>query len=649
MAAADGHEDVMPNKQKFSAVPVQRIGPPMLVFIGMAVMLLACLQALDFPFISDDNVYVTNNLPLRELQLSELWRLFVQPFNPYEFLPLRDFSYWLDMTLFGLSPSAMRIENIVLYLLGCLLVYGTTLQVWRYFNAAQAASARWAAATVTALFAIHPAHVEAVVWISGRKDVLAGLLSMLALWLALQARANAVLIPRYAAASVFALIAAMLAKATAVVVAPVIALLWLMYWRDLPAVSRNRSWLLWIVALLFTAGCALLLFTAHSQVKEPVYWGVETATRAAAILGWMLRLALSPEGQHFFYPVFDTTWLPAMVVPGIAVLLAAAAGVWMLLRRRSLEGFALVAFVLLCLPYLQLVPYGTHTLVSDRFMFLAVWPVLLLLVALAWRLRAVPRIALLLLVALPWIYHTVERPRDWRSFDLLVEADVRAYPEYFMAASCKVLYVQLTHGLYRDARETASHIAVTEVKNMILKQIDAEYAVYVDAAANGKADTAMARLRDFGRVLQQRPMQARWDLSMKRIWGRGEQALAELWQMLAQEFPSDMSVHYNAGLSLIGIHSYEAAAAHLRAAVDSQRLPDFVRGSAYKNLGVALLNSGHAAAAEVALRAALNEPHADVAAYCSLAEIYRRAGRSDEAAHAETECLSRVLAEKIVR
>jgi len=628
----------MPNKEKMHAIFLAHMGPLLMVFISMAVAAFAYLQALDFPFISDDNVYVTNNLPLRELQLSELWRLFVQPFNPYEFLPLRDFSYWLDMRLFGLTPSAMRLENIALYLLGCLLVYGTTLQVWRYFNPAQAASARWAAAIVTALFAIHPAHVEAVVWISGRKDVLAGLFSILALWLGMLVRREQGLSPRYASASMFALIAAMLAKATAVAVAPVIALLWLMFWRDLPAVSRNRSWLLWSVALLLSAGCVLLFFTSHSQVREAAYWGVETATRAAAILGWMLRLALSPEGQHFFYPVFDTTWLPGMVVPGIAVLLAAAAGVWMLLRRRSIEGFALVAFVLLCLPYLQLIPYGTHTLVSDRFMFIAVWPVLLLLVSLAWRLRAVPRIALLLLVALPWIYHTVERPRDWRSFDLLVEADVRAYPEYFMAASCKVLYVQLTNGLYRDAIETASHIAVPEVRNMILKQIDAEYAVNVDAAANGRTDTAMARLRDFGLALQQRPMQSRWDLPMKRIWGRSEQGLDELWQLLAKQFPGEVSVHYNAGLSLIGIQNYEAAATHLRAAIDSQHLPDFVRGSAYKNLGVALLNSGHTAEAEASLRAALEQAQPDRGAYCALAEIDRRSGRLEAAANAAASC-----------
>nr|NIM60439.1 hypothetical protein [Acidobacteriota bacterium] len=36
---------------------------------------------------------------------------------------------------------------------------------------------------LTMLFAAHPAHVESVAWISGRKDLLAGVFGFLALWL----------------------------------------------------------------------------------------------------------------------------------------------------------------------------------------------------------------------------------------------------------------------------------------------------------------------------------------------------------------------------------------------------------------------------------------------------------------------------------
>jgi len=74
-----------------------------------------------------------------------------------------------------------------------------------------------------------------------------------------------------------------------------------------------------------------------------------------------------------------------MVALGIAVLAAAAVGMVMILRKRSLEGFALVAFLLLCMPTCKLMPYAPLSLVSDRFLALAVWPVVLLIVTLAWR------------------------------------------------------------------------------------------------------------------------------------------------------------------------------------------------------------------------------------------------------------------------
>ena len=583
---------------------MRHFAPLALLLLGMAVASGAYLQALDYPFISDDLVYVTNNLKLRGLHWAELWRLFVEPYNVFEFLPLRDFSYWLDMSLSGVYPSAFRTDSILLYLVCCLLVYGATLSLWQLFRPLDAASAPWAAAAVALIFALHPAHVEAVVWISGRKDVLSGMFSALALWLAVSAKREGGLAPRYAAATMIALLAAMFSKATMVVVAPIIALLWMVFWKDSPSpVSRKRAVWLWIAALLAVAACAFALFTAHSTVREPAYYGFEAVTRALAILGELLRLAVTPGSRHFFYPVFESAGFPAMVALGGAVLLAAVAGTVALLRRRSLDGFALAALVLLCLPYMQLLPYGTHSLVSDRFLFLAVWPVALLLVALLWRLALAPRIVLLSLVILPLAFQTIERPRDWRSFDALTEADYRAYPGYFMPAACKVMYVQLTQGLYAEALVTANSIANPEVKDIMVKQVYAEHAVFVRFASTGNLNEATSRLMDWGEALKQKPEQAMWNAPMKRIWEKSAEEMENIWRLLAAKLPDNMSIRYNAGVSLMGIGRDEPAIAYLRAA--------------------------------------LAQPYPDKLAYCALAKAYRNTGRPDEAARADTECHAR--------
>jgi protein O-mannosyl-transferase len=293
-------------KMKLPVLPpcVRQYGPAILILLSMLIACGAFLQALNFPFVSDDSFYISGNTKLAGLRFTELWRLLVEPYNPYEFLPLRDFSYWIDISLFGMTPAAFRLHNLLLYVASCLLVYATTLSLWRYFKPDAADSAPWAAATVAALFALHPAHVEAVVWISGRKDLLSSMFALLAIWFAVKARREQGLAPGYAVAALLALLAAMLGKATSLAAAPVIALLWIVFWRDIPFSFRRRSMLLWPFAVLLLAACVAPIFMGYSTVKLPAYFGVETFTRALAILGWMVRLAISPFGRHYLYPVF---------------------------------------------------------------------------------------------------------------------------------------------------------------------------------------------------------------------------------------------------------------------------------------------------------------------------------------------------------
>lgn len=621
---------------------VRRLAPAALVMTGALAALIAYLQALYYPFILDDIGYISWNTRLTGLPAAELWRLLGEPYNDYaEFLPLRDLSYWLDITLFGQVPAAFRLHNIILYLLCLPLVFGCTLRVWRYFRPADAASAPWVAAVTTALFALHPAHAEAVVWISGRKDVLAGLFSLLALWLALDARRERGFSPPLAAATLVTLLAAMLAKASAVAVAPVIALLWVIYWRDIPAQERRRPLLLWPLASILLAICMAALFSSFATEKIPLYFGVEAVTRSLAVLGWLARLAVSPESRHFYHPVFEDANLHVMVALGIAVLAVAIAGVVVILRKRSMEGYAVVAFLLICLPSLQLIPYAPPSLVSDRFVFLAVWPVLLLLVALAWRLNTVPRTVLLMVIAMSWAFQTSERPRDWRNFETLVNADLRSYPGYYMPAVYKITSFQLPRRLYRDAEQTADPITTPAFRSLMLAMIAIHHGLDADAATTGKLQQAMVLLWKLGGELKHPPVEAQWNSPLNNLWIKMPFLLAIEWKHLAERFPDDVSVSYNAGSWMLDAQRYSDAVSYLRIATESPQLPSHLRGMAYTSLGTALLGSGNVAAAEVPLHAALKQSPPDLRAYCRLAEIYKQTGRLAEAASAEATCPDR--------
>lgn len=624
----------------FSSACLRQAVPLVIVLVSAMVAVGAYLQAFNYPYFSDDISYLPGNAKLIGLSSAELWRLFTEPYNCcFEFLPLRDFSYWLDIKLFGLSPAASRGQNIFLYLLCLPLVYATTSSLWRYFRPADAGGAPWAAAAVTALFALHPALVESVVWISGRKYVLPNLFAMLALWLAVKARREQGLSPHYVVASLVAIVALMFSKSSYVGVAPLIALLWILFWLDIPVQRRRKSLLLWPLAILFLAGLMTLIFVSKNEGFDgmPFYFGIEAVTRTFAVLGWLARLAFSPGPRHFLYPVFEDTNLPAMVALGAAVLVASTASVFLILRKRSLEGFALAAFLLLCMPYIQLIPNHPPSLVSDRYLALAVWPAILFLVAMLWRLKLVLRLVLLIAIASLWGFQTVERPRDWRSLETLYNADLHAYPGYYMPAMYEINNVQLPQGLYSGAYTTANSITVPELREIMIKIINTDHAVQA-ALATGNLQESMSLLWNSGQDYKQRPVQAQWNPSILFFYRKNLEKLVNEWETLSRRFPDDASLRYNAGLWMMGVQKSGHAVAHLRAASESRRLPESVRGTAFRNLGLALIDSGNVAEAEVPLRAALEQSPPDFRAYCLLSVVYKRAGRTEEAVRAESEC-----------
>ena len=641
---------------------LRNFAPLALILLSVAIAVGAYLQVLNAPFVSDDELYISGNTRLAALHVTELWRLFVQPYNGFnEFLPLRDLSYWLDMTLYGLTPAAFRISNLIMYLLCMPLVYSITTSLWRYFRPADAASATWAAAAVTALFVLHPSHVEAVVWISGRKDVLAALFSLLALWCAVNSRREQGLAARYAFAAMAALLAAMLSKASAVAVAPVIALLWLIYWREIAtgvavpakaqtskirgtkspkcqeAPARHYAMLWWPFAIIFLAVCVALIFASIIKTRVPFYFGIEAVTRTLAVMGWLTRLTVSPESRHFFYPVFEDPFLLAMVILGLIVLIAAVVSMVMVLRKRSLAGFALVAFVLLCIPSIQLIPYSPPSLVSDRWLALAVWPIILIVVALTWRLKPVPRAALLLIIALAWSFQTIERSRDWQSTEAMIDADMHAFSGYDLPSAYKVVN-QLSLGEYRAANETAGLVTVPEFQDILIGMIKVDQAVHVDAVATGSPDEAIKLIRDSWAEHQQMPAQAQWNSPISFLWGKRLSLFKGEWESLMQQFTDDMQVSYAAGLWMLEAHQFSDSIDYLRAAAESQQLPLFQRGTAYYNLGFGLMNTKRFSEAERSLRLALEQTQSDNNAYCLLAALYQYTGRSTEATSAEADC-----------
>src|SRR6266480_65878 len=121
----------------------------------------------------DDHVYVYDNpLITRGLTLGGVINAFVHT-HARNWHPLTTLSHMLDCQLFGLKAGRHHFTNVLLHSVSVVLLF---------FLLKQMTSAFWQSAFVTALFAIHPLHVESVAWVSERKDVLSAVFFMLTLW-----------------------------------------------------------------------------------------------------------------------------------------------------------------------------------------------------------------------------------------------------------------------------------------------------------------------------------------------------------------------------------------------------------------------------------------------------------------------------------
>ncbi|MBI4746860.1 MAG: tetratricopeptide repeat protein [Acidobacteria bacterium] len=149
--------------------------PILLVCLGLITLNLVVFgRVVSFEFIDfDDNSYVFNNPNVRQgLTLANLKWAFTT-FHVGHWHPLTWISYFLDFELFGLKPGGFHAVNLLFHQASTVLIFLALNRMTRAF---------WHSAVVALLFAIHPTHVEPVVWIASRKDVLSTFFGVLAVW-----------------------------------------------------------------------------------------------------------------------------------------------------------------------------------------------------------------------------------------------------------------------------------------------------------------------------------------------------------------------------------------------------------------------------------------------------------------------------------
>lgn len=289
--------------------------------------------------------------------------------------PLRYLSYGVDDLIFGGDFWGFHVGNIVRHLLATALAGLLALELARRWRPEEDARAlAWFALSVAAIWALHPVQTDSVSYVSGRRDILAGLFTMASVWLALVADRRGGLwwlLPLWTTMFAF------MSKESAVVI-PALFLAW-----KLREVSV-RDWLKEHLAAAISGVVGLVLsflmvlyrgvFLSHSN-RGFEWWGGSFESNFATVAALQVKYV-----QHVFVsaPLIGDYKPHTIELAGsfgdpraivgatlLLVLLLAFALTW---RRRPLVSFGISWYLVSLTPVSHIFPH--HELYAEHYLYI---------------------------------------------------------------------------------------------------------------------------------------------------------------------------------------------------------------------------------------------------------------------------------------
>jgi tetratricopeptide (TPR) repeat protein len=561
---------------------------PVILFLVIATALVYG-QVWDFDFIHyDDPHYVRDNVIVQNGLTWQGVRWAFTTTAMANWHPLTWLSYMLDCQLFGPSPGAHHLVNVLFHGINSILLF-LILQ--------RMTGARWRSAFVAALFAFHPLHVESVAWIAERKDVLSTIFLLLSMgaYVLYSERRD---LKRYLLVLFFFSLGLM-AKSMLVTL-PVILLL-MDYWPlkrfsvaqpQMPArpdpieeskgkrrrrgrteqkrqpqeakeKDQTRPFLLMAAEKIpfFVLSAVIGMIAIYTQQRGGAvvsFTQLPIAERIGnAIVSYTLYLwkMIWPSGLAVFYPF--PSWSSLEILASAALLTAISAGVLRGRRRFPYLMFGWLWYLLTLLPVIGLIKLGDAGM-ADRYSYITlIGP----FIALAWGARD--------------LAERLSLPR----FTLPAVAGV------VLGACMIVTYVQLGH--WRDSFTLFTHALKVTEKNFLAHSSLAN--AFVDA-------------------------------------GRIEEGLSHFDRAI-EIAPRLMVAHYNRGIAMNKLGRTEEAMMSFRRALEvDPGYPD-----ANVELASLYLQRGDADGAILHFGRAIRTTEPKPKAYAGLAEAYILKGRPDEA------------------
>ena len=363
--------------------------------------------------------------------------------------PLTWLSHMADMSLFGANPVGHHLVGLSLHICNTLLLFRILIR---------ATGSVRRSAVVAALFALHPLHVESVVWAAERKDLLSTLFFMLTIsaYLGYVSRRS---VHRYL--GVMALYACGLASKPMLVSLPLILLL-LDFWPLRRMGSEQKPPLSLMVEklplMILSAASCILTFIVQKNggaVNDLTRSSVgENIIHALVNYVGYLSKTFLPTDLAIIYPYVPT--LSAWHLTGAVTLLLVITT--LAIRKRRTHPYGIVGwswFLITMLPVIGLVRVGAHS-IADRYTYI---PLIGIFIALVWTIagqlgqsKRGDAVALLLVVLIvtPLSLLTARQTGYWRDSFTLFEHTLKVTDDNWLAHN-NLAAEFMDHQQYRQA------------------------------------------------------------------------------------------------------------------------------------------------------------------------------------------------------
>lgn len=523
-------------------------------------------QVRGFDFIYyDDGGYVFENPPVRDGWTADGLRWAFTTQHSRHWHPLTWLSHMTDCELFGLAPGWHHLTSLFLHMANTLLLF---------FLFQRMTGALLKSALVAVLFSLHPLHVETVVWVSDRKDLLCAFFWLLTMWSYIFYSERPGIL-RYLGVFLFFAMA-LLSKSMAVTL-PFVLLL-MDYW-PLRRFQRRRFgtesgpgegrfansrrqgrkivWLLAEKAGFFIFGGIALLVAVLSMYwsESAELWTVSTdkglIAKALVVCVIYIWKMIWPFGLIVPYP--DLGKIEMWQVAGAAILLTfitVFAIRWA--KKRPYLLFGWLWYLVTISPVIGLV-YGAPQKIADRYTYM-------------------PLVGLFVIVV-------------WGIDDMMSRLPNR---RTVLAASAGVLISALTIGAWVQASHWKNSTSILK------HSLDLNPDNYLAMGSLADLLVEQGCLREavsyYSRALEIKPDYAKVHTNLGaalRQLGESDEAVRHYWEALRID-PSDWKARYNLGNLLAGMGDIEAAIVNYSEALKIK--PDYAK--AHNNLGVALIRRG---------------------------------------------------------